>query len=203
MDIPDLSDLRKLSLYFTTRRIFFASGPENSSQYTLVSNYIRLVDLAISEYQEGRERVFSYWQHNGSLVLGAMISATGYFESCLSNIQRALYLLEKIRRHRNLPSDLKDKIPKGLKTFRGRTNNDIRQMRNIIQHFRKKDKGVDQPSLEESLTLSLKLYSDRLVLGDNLITYQVLSEGLKELHQYANNIHSYYLKNNNSNDSAC
>ena len=191
LKIPDLSDLSKVSLYFTTHRTFFASGPESYAQYALVANYIRLVDLAVAEYQDGRERAFRYWEPSESLALSAMIRASGYFEDCLSNVKRAINHLKVIRSYKDFPQDLKDTLPRQLKVLRGDAEKKITNIRDAIQHL---EKDVENLNVKQGNPICLMLEFERLMLGDYSISYQEISEWLKELHRCATNIHGYYLK---------
>jgi len=191
LKIPDLSDLSKVSLYFTVSRIFLASGPESYAQCALVANFIRLVDLAVAEYQDGRERAFRYWEPGESLALGAMIRAAGYFEDCLSNVKRALNHLKVIRSDKDFPLELKNKLPRQLKVLRGDAGKKITNIRDGIQHL---EKDVENLNLKQGNPICLMLEFEQLILGIYSISYQELSEWLKELHRCATNIHGYYLK---------
>jgi len=190
LKIPDLSDLSKVSLSFAFSRIFLASGPESYAQYALVMNYIRLVDLAVAEYQEGRELALRYWEPGQSL--GAMIRASGYFEACLSNVKRSLNHLKVIRSYKDFPPELKGRLPRQLKVLRGSAEKQITAIRDAIQHLERDIQNLD---VKQDNPICLMLEFEQLMLGNYSISYQELSEWLKELHQCATKIHGYYLKN--------
>jgi hypothetical protein len=188
LKIPNLSDLSKISIHFAVCRVFLASGPKSYAQYALIMNYIRLVDLAISEYQDGRDLALRYWEPGESL--GAMIRAAGYFEACLSNLKRALNHLKIIRSHKGLPKNLKDRLPRQLKVLHGSTEGQITAIRDAIQHLERDIQNLD---VKQDNPICLVLEFEKLVLGNYSISYQKLSAWLKELHQCATKIHSYYL----------
>jgi hypothetical protein len=189
LNIPDLSDLRQNTVWFAVTRIFVASGPDDYAQYALVTNYIRLVDLALDEYQDGRELASDYWEPGARL--GAMIRAAGYFEDCLSNVKRALNHLKVIRSNKDFPLELKEKLPRQLKVLRGDAEKKITNIRDGIQHL---EKDVENLNVKQGNPICLMLEFERLMLGDYSISYQEISEWLRELHQCATNIHGYYLK---------
>ncbi len=66
----------------------------------LASTYIRLVEAAIVEYNLGTEKLHEFWNTHTSLNLGAMHRSTSHFESCLSNICRAINCYRKLRRNK-------------------------------------------------------------------------------------------------------
>ena len=189
LKIPDLSDLRNLSVWFAVTRLLLASGPKSYAQYALVVNYICLIDLAVDEYQDGRELALSDLEHGE--IIGVMIRAAGYFEACISNVKRALNHLKVIRSQKDFPPDLKNGLPRTLKVLRGNVENKITNIRNAIQHL---ERDIENLNVTQDDPICLILESDQLLLGGYSISYQELSEWLKEFHKCATTIHGYYLK---------
>lgn len=187
-DIPDLSQLPLHSTQFALRRIFNRSGPKATTPYALVMNYVRLVDLAVSEYEYGRLAILDYIDRNGGLKLGRAIRSSSHFEVCIDALKRAINHLKALRGNPNVPQHLKDLLPRGIRLLSGDVENKITQFRHAIQHL---EERLQNEEIIEGQSLALQPTSDGLELGSLKVKYQELAEWIKDTHALCHTLIAY------------
>lgn len=186
-DVPDLSDLRGLSPMFAFRRFFQGAGPTQHKAYSLTMNYIRLVDTAIREYENGR-RSLSDYEEARDAGLDLMLKVSSHFEVCIDALKRSLNHLEKIKAAKHVPQPMKDLLPRGLEVATGASVNQITSMRNGIQHL---ERDILKGKIVKGQSLCLVPEEDGLTLGDQSIHFRDLAKWLRELHGCADALAHY------------
>ena len=187
-DAPDLSGLGELSTLFAARRIFQRAGPTHHEVYALTMNYIRLVDTAIREYENGR-RMLSRFEEATSAGLNLMFRASSHFEVCIDALKRALNHLKKLRAHKDVPQSMKDLLPSKLLVLTGTVEGHMTTMRDAIQHL---EKDILKGEIVAGQALCLMPVEDGLELGDYKIHFRDLAKWLRELHQRAEALAHYW-----------
>src|SRR5450759_2273204 len=96
-EVPKLN-LKQLSHMFMCNRYVTGIGPSDYEAYALFMNYVRLVDILIREYENGRKELTDFLsEKNDTLSTHMVIIASGHFEICSSTLKRVTTYLEKIK----------------------------------------------------------------------------------------------------------
>lgn len=118
-------------------------SPERQIQ-VLASTFVRLVESAIREYNMGVARTKEYWGTHDKIALGAIQQATSHFESCISDMHRAVKCYTRLRRHPKLGalSSLNDQRPGFVSAS---VHDQLRNARNEIHHMEELIMSGDVP----------------------------------------------------------
>ena len=172
----------------------------------LTRNFVRLADLAIEEYENGRINVGDYWEDDSRFFpVGPAIRASGHFETCIAAAHRAVLHLGAARDYRGtLPPGLRPLLPARAEVLSGGGDDDLRLMRQAIQHAEDRLLGASIPPFqaEEAAILNVTGVErqragtevrmiDRLELGGHRILLADLAAWLRELHGYAQAVAEY------------
>jgi hypothetical protein len=185
--IPDLSGLKpnslQLTLYQVTGRV-----PEDYKIYALVLNFVRVVDLALQDFENCRTSLFRYWNRkdNSTVPLGFLILGAGHFEACISNVKRAIELLKAIRGHSGLRPSTQALVRQGYKVLNNNVEKAVTNMRNAVQHLYgdiKKGAIVHGQAIYPSST-----DNDGMKLGQHKILFSDLAAWVTELHTLSQNL---------------
>lgn len=187
-NIPDLSELKPFSVTFMMSHFFTGSGPKGRKAFALVMNFIRLVDLAIREYENGRDALCEFATTINGFGLHLTIRASAHFEVCISTLKRSVYLLKRIQKHPEVPQSLKDLLPRGSRVLPGQGEHQILDMRNAIQHL---EERIITGEIMAGQSLGLMPSEDCIELGGCRILYPDLAEWLRELHIHAIRLSQY------------
>lgn len=191
-NIPDLSELKPRSTFFLVNYIFRGAGPKHREAYALVMNFVRLVDLAISEYELARKAMLQFKETTESLALGQAIRASGHYEVCVSALKRAIDHLKAIRGHPMVPlvpQSLQDLLPRGINVLSGRVESQVTDLRNAIQHL---EKVIKKGEILEGQAIALAVNEDDIELGSNKILHSDLAKWLQELHELSSKVAKYW-----------
>lgn len=180
---PNLSELDELSLGFALNHILNNSGNYNHTDYALVMNFVRLVDLAIREYENGRRKLCES-QNNNTARLWLTIVASGHFEVCITTIKRTIGHLKGIRSNKTI----RDNLPQSIKILNGKSEKQITDMRNAIQHF---DEQIKKGEIKKGQPLFIIPTETAIELGAYTIQFADLSSWLRELHKCASSLALY------------
>lgn len=192
--VPNLSSLDQHSPFFMFNRYFRGAGPKNYEAYALVMNFIRLVDLAICEYENGRNVLEEFLaSKNNSIVSHLPIFASNHFEVCISTLKRIINYLKKLRGHPNVPRSLKNLLPKNSKVLSSQVENLITNMRHAIEHLENK---IQYGEITFGQALCIMPVEDGIELGKYKILFRDLAEWLREVHKYSNELVQYREPNN-------
>ena len=188
-DVPNLSGLRPHSAIFVAH-MFRGAGLKRIETYALVMNLIRLVDLAIREYESGRVALNTFASTNDSLPVGAILRASGHFEVCICSVKRAINHVKAMRSYEGAPQSLKDLLPRSLTILTGDVERSITCMRDAIQHL-ERDVLRRQLPADSSLCLMPSMDGRGLELGEHTILFSDLAAWLQELHTCAEHQYQY------------
>jgi len=193
-DLPDVPSKPDAFGQFWLSSIFISSPSTRYEINALASTYVRLVNAALVEYEEGGKRLREFWATHTSFNLGAMNRSISHFESCIFNANRATNCFCRLRGDR-----LHDPIALALRQQKFYFPQDaiadrIREMRNEIHHLEGSVLGgqivqgqsfalrADGPEVphptEENQTVKT---IDRLIIGSHEIPFRELVQWLEEM----------------------
>lgn len=177
--MPDLSaQFTGTSLNFVLNRAFCGGGPKDSTTNALLTNFIRLADLAVDEYETARRHLGQAVQPSNDPRLHALIKAANHLEVCIITVHRAAELGRKlrdrsrgrlVRRRVNVLSDRSG----GAR---------IRELRNAIAHLDGQLLSDDRTAGD---TVCLVAREDGAEFGKLTVGYGELAAWVQELHELA------------------
>jgi len=188
-EIPELSDLKSQSVLLAVNRFFRGAGPKDWKAWALVLNYVRLVDLAVTEYEIARKAILEFASSNETLLLDRPIQASGHFETSVTATKRAIDHLKALRSHREVPQRLKDLIPRGIIVLSGNVETKVTTMRHAIQHL---EKDIKNGNISPGQAIALSPKEHNIELGRCSIRYSDLADWLRELHSLSVKLTSYW-----------
>ncbi|MCG6892128.1 MAG: hypothetical protein LJE65_00845 [Desulfobacteraceae bacterium] len=101
--MPDLSHLdNKLTTSLLLNALSFKAGSANPKARALWTNFVRLMDQMVMEYNRGREALKAY-ADSADQDLGSLFRATAHMETCLISLRRAVRFVRRIRLKRDCP----------------------------------------------------------------------------------------------------
>lgn len=159
---------------------------------------MRLVEAAIVEYRLGSEALVRGWSDHNSLGLRAMHQSISHFESCISDMHRAIAAYRRLRNHRDRDplsvylADVKPAFISDSIAFR------VRDMRDAIHHLEEKVVNGEitqgqpialKPDGEEiphpsEVGQTTKTF-DRLVIGPHVLKFADIAVWLMEMSSVA------------------
>ena len=199
--LPDVPDpVGAISDYWS--RYFFVGSPSQNPQINaLAGTYMRLVEAAIVEYRLGSVALRQVWADHTSLGLRAMHRSISHFESCVSDMHRAIAAYRRLRNHPDRdplsaylagvkPAFIADKI-----AFR------VRDMRDAVHHLEEK---VVKGEMAEGQSVALrpdgqevphptepgqtiKMF-DRLAIGPHQLMFSEIAAWLSEMSAVATTV---------------
>lgn len=98
---PDMADDPKKFAHYWLNTFFVYQVSSDHQVLALTHTYIRLVEAALVEYREGVRYLHDVWETHTSLQLGSMNRSIAHFESCVSDMYRAVNCFRSLRRHRS------------------------------------------------------------------------------------------------------
>lgn len=165
---------------------------------------MRLVDSSITEYQLGSGKIIEFWRDKSSLNIGAIHRATSHFETCISNMHRAIRCFVSLRRGHGDPflifvnsidasfkkNDGFAKIVKRLRDEIQHLEEDVVKGRVVAGHrFALSPDGPETPHPSEK-NQTIKTI-DRLVIGRSEVKFSDIAIWLKEMASVASKISEY------------
>jgi hypothetical protein len=187
-DIPELPAYRPVAGRFLLFRVFGAGGPKAPLIYGLVMNLVRLTDLAVREYSEGRRTILEFASSSEELRIGSAIRSSAHFEVSIDALKRVINFIKAIRSHKDAPQSLKDLFPRNLKLLTGDAESKITDLRDAIQHL---EGQVQRGNIAEGQSFALQAMNDRLELGGFCVTYVELAGWLNEAYDLAESVVNY------------
>jgi hypothetical protein len=98
---PDTADDPKKFAHYWLNAFFVHQVSGNHQVLALAHTYVRLVEAALVEFREGVRYLHDVWETHTSLQLGSMNRSIAHFESCVSDMYRAVNCFRSLRRHRS------------------------------------------------------------------------------------------------------
>lgn len=207
--IPSLSHLEGFGNTLALRNLvsprISQSWHHNHQLRGVFYNFVRLVDLAIEEYELGRISSESMWAQNAGWTFSR---PTSHYETCVTATHRAILHLKAVRDHTDTPAHFASILPSPPSVLSGVGDKTIGDIRNAIQHLDERllAKGltatnpVKYPPIQpgEAIMLAMMgsefvegdmttLVMSRLELGGNSVTLEDMASWLTELHRHASN----------------
>ena len=187
-------------------KVWFIGSVSSSFQINaLATTYIRLVEAALVEYRLGQSKLKEYWGTHTSLNIRAIDRAISHFESCLSDMHRAINCFTRLRRHKELPEGLRLALNEEKPRFvADQISDQLRAIRNEIHHledlvmdgrlqegqaFALMPDGPETPHPTEP-NQTVKTI-DRLVIAQRELQFSHLATWLTEMGRFAEKIVAY------------
>lgn len=202
IEIPEIKDYPQGFPGYWVKTLFIASVSNSYQVNALASTYIRLVEAALVEYRMAQPRLQEFWDEHHSLKLSAMHRAISHFETCLTDMHRAIACFIRLRRHRKLPDGLKASLNLEKPGFiADRVFDRLREIRHAIHHLEERvvkgeieegeafvlsPDGPETPHATEPNQTVKRI--DRLKIGSSEILFTELAGWLLELGRFAEKI---------------
>jgi hypothetical protein len=151
LELPDVKVSYTAFGNFWLNSMFVGGVSSDQQIQVLASTFVRLVESAIREYNLGVARTKEYWGTHDKIALGAMQQATSHFESCVSDMHRAVKCYRRLRRHPKLGAliSINDKRPGFVSAS---IHDQLRNARNEIHHMEDLIMSGDVP-LDKSVAI--------------------------------------------------
>ena len=208
IEIPDLGPLPS---YFSHHVVVSFFTPSETlvpyPAYALAMTIVRLVDAAGAEYNEARRLTLKFWQTHDALQIGAVTRGTAYFESCLTNMHRAIAATRSLRGKFGKNSVIQGLLPKAPSFTKGKIAAQVKDIRNAIQHL---DNDICNGNILQGRSFALRAHGpittvagepekelltiDRLELRNHEILFSDVSTCLKDMTKCAEKIFNRKLR---------
>ena len=158
--------------------VTFTGGlPEHHQAASFAKNFVRLTEVAVTEYSIAHQRFRSAFNPGGSKTF-AIIGAVNHMEQCILALRRAL-------RYANHRKGVR--LPKSIVNSK-KVRKAVTDIRNAIEHT---DSRLIKGNIAKGEAMIMKIKSDRVELDGNTILYVDLAEWLTELNSMAEVVASY------------
>lgn len=205
IEVPEIADYPNGFPQHWLKVLFIGSLSFNFQINALASTYVRLVEAALVEYRIGQSKLKEFWGTHTSLNLTAMYRSISHFESCLSDMHRAICCFTRLRHHKDLPQGLCLALNEEKPRFIAHQISDqLRKIRNEIHHL---EELVMDGRLQEGKPFALKPDGpetthptepnqtvktiDRLVIAKRELKFSDLAAWLIEMGRFAEKIAAY------------
>ncbi len=180
--------------HYWTQYLFRGSPSELYEINALASTYMRLVEAAVAEYQLASIALREFWANHYSLGLPLIHRSISHFETCVSDVHRAIDTYRRLRNHKSrdpLSIYLADHKPAFVSDS---VASRFREVRDAIHHLPEKigkgevvegqfialkPDGLEVPHPTEAGQTNKTFY--RLVIGPYELTFEEISRTLTEL----------------------
>lgn len=174
-------------------------GPGVSGDYqvrALATTFVRLVESAVRRYRQGVAGTQEYWGTHDKIAFGAIQEATSHFESCVSDMHRAINCFTRLRRHQRLGAlaAINNRRPVFVSD---QVHDQLRNARNEIHHM---ERMVMDGEVSEGQSISIRADGpevihpsedgqtiktiDRLAVGRYEILFSDVAEWLAEMAEF-------------------
>jgi hypothetical protein len=205
VEVPEINEYTNGFPQFWSKMIFFGSNTISSQINALLTTYVRLVEAALVEYSLGHSKLKEYFDTHTSFNLSAIHRAISHFESCLSNMHRAINCFTRLRRHRDLPESLRLALNEEKPLFIANQISDkLREIRNDIHHI---EESIMDGRIQEGQFITLNPDGpetphpsepdqtiktiDRLIIAQRELHFSSLATWLTEMGRIAEKIAAY------------
>ena len=185
--------------------VFFLNNKPGSHQsHAIATTYVRCVEAALSDYRLARNLTLEFWDVSTGFKFGALNAATSHFESCITNMHRAVRCMIGLHSRTDIPDDFRCLISPKPTFTKGAIERQIRTVRATIQHMEVK---VERGEVPENTPFFVKADGpevpvegdpgqtiktiDRLVIGSVEILLADLCAWLSEMGRSADAIASF------------
>jgi hypothetical protein len=186
-NIPDISQWKPNSTTLAAKYIIGDRLKDHQAR-ALITNFVRLVDLAVDEYTLGREAILEFVTDKESFRVSRVIRASSHYEVCISTVKRAIDHLKAIRSHPRVPQKLKDLLPRSISVLSGPVEGQVTDMRDAVLHLEGK---IKRGEIQEGEPSTLRVWENYISLGKHKILYSDLVDWLTELHSISSTLIDY------------
>ena len=204
IEVPEINEYPEGFPQYWLNILFKGSVSSSFQIIALASTYVRLVEAALVEYRMGHLKLKEFWSSHTSINLGAINRSVSHFESCLSDMYRAINCYTRLRRHkelRELSQALNEERPRFIAD---NISDQLRAIRNEIHHL---EELVTDGRLTEGSPFALKPDGpetshpteanqtvktiDRLVIAQRELLFADLASWLREMGRFAEKLSAY------------
>lgn len=205
IEIPEIAEFPNGFQSYWAKTLFIGKVSADYKINALASTYMRLVEAALVEYRLARPQLNAFWNTHDSFNLSAMHRAISHFETCLTNMHRAISCFVRFRRRPEVPDELRATLNKEKPEFiAARVSDRLREMRNAIHHLEERvadgtigegesfvlaPDGIETPHPTEPGQTDKVI--DRLKIGSQEILFSELAGWLTEMARFAEKISTY------------
>jgi hypothetical protein len=186
--IQDLSHLTAHSGRMALRRIFQAGGAKERKTFALQLNAVRLADLALREYNLGREAALEFHTKRQGLGITFIMRASGHFETCILALERFVKHIKALRGASFVHPNLKRILPREISFLKSTAEKQIVGLRHTFTHL---EERAVKGKLPQDATVILLATVDGLYLGDHLINWNDIVMWLQDMHKCASDLADY------------
>ena len=201
-EIPKLNDKTNPFIGYWGKKIFIGQLSDDQIVNALADTYVRLVFSATDDYNHATQSLKDFFsESSGPIRISSLQRAIGRFESCITNMHRAVMAFVRLRRRATLPPTGRQSLNERKPIFATDAISDqLRNVRNEIQHIEEAlAKGKIPHGLHHSIMPDghevpfddgvnpnqTKKTFDRLKIGHRELQFSDLSQWLDEMIQYA------------------
>ena len=156
-----------------------AGLPPDRTMIGLFTNFCRLTDKALREYDAARAELLQYASHHdGPLWTSPYLRAVDHMENCVSATHRAVLNARALQAN---------KIGRAGPRLTPREEQRLAYVRNTIEHSDEKLLGIQKiknsPPFGKAEPYSLRLANTCMVIGVNVLTYKELVSAMTKCHK--------------------
>ena len=181
--MPDLSYLNsKVILTLMLNRAFVGGGPSDPKSNALVTNFVRISDKVVSEYESTRLELRKFVETPNN-VLSTLLIATGHCEMMITCFVRAVRLGRSIRRDQLGPN-----IDRGTPILKDSIYSRVKDLRNAIEHV---DSQIANDTWVEGKPVCLRLYKNKMELSGLEIRFDEFAKWVVDLNIISEELAEY------------
>jgi hypothetical protein len=143
----------------------------------LFTNFVRLTDKALREYDAARTELFSYLGPSARWRTDHYLRALDHMENCVSATHRAVLNSRALR---------ENNVGRSRPRLTDRQETRLRGVRNAIEHADEKLLGkqrVNSPPFAAGEPYSIRLANTSMVIGGWILTYRDLVSAMTKMHR--------------------
>ncbi|MGZ4531166.1 MAG: hypothetical protein ACXVXP_02310 [Mycobacteriaceae bacterium] len=153
--------------------------PQSPSALGLLSNFVRLVDKSLREYDAARAELTVYVEpHEGTLRTSPYIRAVDHMENCVGATHRSVLNAKALRELG---------VGRGAPRLTDRQESRLAHVRHAIEHSDEKllgkQKFKSSPPFNSDEPYSLRLANTSMVIGRLVLTYQDLHSAITKMYR--------------------
>ena len=151
--------------------------PNSRELVGLFTNFARLTDKALCEYDAARTELFSYVRPSAQLRIEHYLLALDHMENCVSAAHRAVLNSLALR---------DNKVGRSGPQLTDRQEERLKYMRNAIEHSDAKLLGKwygKSPPFATREPYSIRLANTSMVIGGNVLTYKELVSAMTKMYR--------------------
>jgi hypothetical protein len=174
------------SLNVLLDRTFSGLPPGLPSSRVLVglfTNFVRLTDKALREYDADRTELFSYLRSSADLRTAHYVRAIDHIENCVSATHRAVLNSNALR---------KNNVGRSRPRLTDRQETRLKEVRHAIEHSDEKLLGKqyrNSPPFATGEPYSIRLANTSIVIGSWVLTYSNLVSEMTKMYWRREQLH--------------